>query len=338
MTVEHIMFRSGDVRCAADLYLPDDTGEAVPGVVMGHSVHMVKEALAPSAAYLVRAGFAVLAIDYRTIGASEGLPRGQVFPQRYVDDVRNGVSFLASRPEVDPARIGLWGHSLGATVMIQAAAIDRRVTCVVCQNPSMFSGWRAMEKARGRPGVQTMLDAVDRDRQQRYETGTGIRTPLLGNGDSDIADYLQLAKEVFPTFDDEVEVESLAQVLLWAPEAFIDRVAPRPLLMVTGREDLTHDIGEVLDAYAKAREPKQLELLPFDERGLSVEPGLGQSMTIAVEWFDRHLRQAPRFVPSPPASEVRTRGLRPEFLEVDGSVSSPSVPREAGENPLRGRG
>ena len=41
MSVEHVYFRSGDVRCAADLYLPEDRPAA--GVVMGHSVHMVKE-------------------------------------------------------------------------------------------------------------------------------------------------------------------------------------------------------------------------------------------------------------------------------------------------------
>ena len=50
MTVEHVYFRSGDVRCAADLYLPEDTPAA--GVVMGHSVLVVKKALAPHAEYL----------------------------------------------------------------------------------------------------------------------------------------------------------------------------------------------------------------------------------------------------------------------------------------------
>ena len=58
MRVEQVMFRSGPVRCAGDLYLPDgaDASMRAAGVVMGHSVIMVKEALAPHAEYLVRAG------------------------------------------------------------------------------------------------------------------------------------------------------------------------------------------------------------------------------------------------------------------------------------------
>ena len=47
MHVEQVRFRSGQVRCAADLYLPDgiDDQAPAPAVVMGHSVVMVKEAL-----------------------------------------------------------------------------------------------------------------------------------------------------------------------------------------------------------------------------------------------------------------------------------------------------
>lgn len=43
MGIEQVMFRSGEVRCAGDLYLPDKCSKPapVPGVVMGHSVHIV---------------------------------------------------------------------------------------------------------------------------------------------------------------------------------------------------------------------------------------------------------------------------------------------------------
>ena len=45
-------------------------------------------------------------------------------------------------------------------------------------------------------------------------------------------------------------------------------------------------------AFRKAGEPKRLEILPYDVVGLYVEPGLGEAMGHAVEWFDRYLRKA----------------------------------------------
>jgi len=71
MRIEQVMFRSGPVRCAGDLYLPDgaDGSMRAASVVMGHSVIMVKEALAPHAEYLVRAGF---------VGAGHRLAHGRV--------------------------------------------------------------------------------------------------------------------------------------------------------------------------------------------------------------------------------------------------------------------
>jgi hypothetical protein len=293
MGTEQVMFPSGGVRCAGDLFLPEGSGATapLPAVVMGHSLHMVKEALEPSARYLVEAGFVVLAIDYRTIGSSEGQPRGQVFPDRYVEDVRNALTYLQSRPEVDSERLGLWGQGLAATVAVQVAAMDRRVKCVAGQNPNMFNGWRAMERGRGHIGVLAMLELVERDLLRRYRTGRGLRLALLGeHPDPHMVEYLESAEQAFRTFDDEVEVESLAHLLQWAPEDFLTRMAPTPLLMVSSRQDVGHDLQEVLDAYARAHEPKRLELLPYDKRGLLIEPGLRESMALAIEWFDEHLR------------------------------------------------
>ncbi|MEV1243354.1 alpha/beta hydrolase [Nonomuraea sp. NPDC050022] len=70
---------------------------------------MVKEALAFFAPYFVKAGFAVLAIDYRTVGSSEGEPRGLDYPERQAEDFRSAVSYLQTRPEIQPERIGVWG-------------------------------------------------------------------------------------------------------------------------------------------------------------------------------------------------------------------------------------
>jgi fermentation-respiration switch protein FrsA (DUF1100 family) len=315
MRIARVRFPSGPVRCAGDLYLPDCTngGAPAPGVVMGHSVVMVKEALRPHAEYLVNAGLAVLAIDYRTVGSSEGEPRCQWFPERQVEDMRAGVSYLQARPEVDPKRIGLWGHSTAAGVAIVAGAIDRRIRCVACQNPSMLDAWTALEKTRGRAPMSTVRALLQQDFERRLQSGEGASAPALASDDPKLAAYVAQSEELFPTFKNQMTLESLEHVLLWAPVNFIHRLAPTPLLMVTGVDDQVHAIDEVLRAYDRAWEPKRLELLQVDEFGLSIEPGLGQSMNLAAEFFDQHLRQTPRFVPSPAPEEARSRGLRPEY-------------------------
>lgn len=296
---------------AADLCLPDNA-QPVAGVVMGHSIIMVKEALRPHAEYLVRAGFAVLAVDYRTIGSSEGEPRRQWFPERQVDDLRAGVSYLRGRAEVDPERIGVWGHSAGGGVAIVAGVLDRRIKAVACQNPSFLDAWTALEKSRGRTPMAMIRRLMQKDFDQRFETGSGGSIAALPD-DPKIAEYTAQSEEFFPTFANEMTLESLDHALLWAPINLIHRLAPTPLLMITGVEDSVHAIDEVLRAYERAWEPKRLELLAVDEIGLSIEPGLGMSMTLAVDFFDEHLRKAPGFVPSPSAAEARARGLRPEY-------------------------
>ena len=323
MQTEQVMFRSGAVRCAADLYLPGgaDARSPVPAVVMGHSVVMVKEALGPHAEYLVRAGFAVLAVDYRTIGSSEGEPRGQWFPEQQVEDLRAGVSFLQTRSEIDPERIGLWGHSTGAGVAIMAGVLDRRVKCVAGQNPSLLDAWDAFEKSRGRAQMGLIRHALQDDFDRRFDTGEGVVMPALPSDDPKLAGYLAQSEELFATFKNQMTLESLEHVLVWAPVNFIHRLAPTPLLMVTGVDDDVHAIDEVLKAFDRAWEPKRLELLQVDEFGLSIEPGLGESMSLAVEFFDEHLRKAPLFVPSPTPDEARARGLRPEYRAAQGHSS-----------------
>jgi hypothetical protein len=161
--------------------------------------------------------------------------------------------------------------------------------------------------------VRTLLQ---QDFERRLQTGEGASIPAIPSDDPRLGGYLAQAEELFPTFKNQMTLESMEHVLLWAPVNLIHRLAPTPLLMVTGVDDQVHAIDEVLSAYDRAWQPKRLELLQVDEFGLSIEPGLGQSMNLAVGFFDQYLRRAPRFVPSPAPDEARSRGLRPEYRKV----------------------
>jgi len=65
--------------------------------------------------YLTRRGIAVLRVDDRGVGGSTG-NSSQATSEDFAGDVLAGIEFLKSREEIDPARIGLIGHSEGGLI------------------------------------------------------------------------------------------------------------------------------------------------------------------------------------------------------------------------------
>jgi hypothetical protein len=80
--------------------------------------------------HLTRAGVAVLRLDDRGIGGSGGR-LSETGHDTLRRDAEAALTWLAAQPEVDPARVGLVGHSEGANVAMLTAAADRRVAFVV---------------------------------------------------------------------------------------------------------------------------------------------------------------------------------------------------------------
>jgi DNA-binding beta-propeller fold protein YncE/pimeloyl-ACP methyl ester carboxylesterase len=62
---------------------------------------------------LGRRGIAVLRMDDRGTGESKGVFKGAT-PLDFVQDIRAGLAYLRTRPEIDAARMGIVGHSEGA--------------------------------------------------------------------------------------------------------------------------------------------------------------------------------------------------------------------------------
>jgi cephalosporin-C deacetylase len=52
----------------------------------------------------------------------------------YMDCVR-GLDFLASRPEVNAARLGMWGRSQGGGLTLATASLDRRLRAAIAEEP-----------------------------------------------------------------------------------------------------------------------------------------------------------------------------------------------------------
>jgi uncharacterized protein len=78
---------------------------------------------------LSRRGVAVLRLDDRGVGGSVAGPAAATSAD-FADDIRAAVAFLRARPEIDPARVGLVGHSEGGMIAPMVAATDPRLGAI----------------------------------------------------------------------------------------------------------------------------------------------------------------------------------------------------------------
>jgi dipeptidyl aminopeptidase/acylaminoacyl peptidase len=68
-------------------------------------------------------GYVVFKPDYRGNGDSQGQPTGAYYSTGYTTDVLNALSSVAKMKEVNPQKIGMWGHSMGGYLTLQALVI-----------------------------------------------------------------------------------------------------------------------------------------------------------------------------------------------------------------------
>ena len=79
---------------------------------------------------LARRGMAVLRMDDRGTGASKGTHRGSTSAD-FAEDIRAGLAYLRTRPEIDTTRLGLIGHSEGAIIANLVAAREPSLRAIV---------------------------------------------------------------------------------------------------------------------------------------------------------------------------------------------------------------
>ncbi len=116
-----ITFTSGAVTLAGSLLLPQ-TGTSLPAVVFLHgSGAEGRWASRFLADQFARRGIAALIFDKRGVGGSSGDWR-QATPDDLAADGAAAVARLRQEPRIDPARIGLHGHSQGGTLAPLVAA------------------------------------------------------------------------------------------------------------------------------------------------------------------------------------------------------------------------
>ena len=125
------------VNLAGTLTLPKGTGPFAAAVLVAGSGPQDRDDTIANhkpflvlSDYLTRKGFAVLRYDKRGIGQSTGSAE-MATTLDLAGDAQSAVAYLKTRKEIDPAKIGLIGHSEGAMIAPAIAAASNDLPWVV---------------------------------------------------------------------------------------------------------------------------------------------------------------------------------------------------------------
>ncbi|CEL11630.1 Putative DltD N-terminal domain protein [Aspergillus calidoustus] len=236
---------------------------------MAHGFAAHKEmGLRPFAEYFTsNLRIACLAYDNRCIGASDGEPRREILPALQISDYSDAITFAQSLPEVDAEKIAIWGSSFSGGHVLTVGAVDRRVKAVISQVP-LTSGWDTFHRLNRADLVPGLNQLFADDRQARARGEEPRRIPVV--------DKNPQARSFLPSSDsyngyisaeplgwkNDVTLKSLEAFRAYEPAALIQHIAPAPLLMIVMDNDVVTPTDIALEAFARAREPKQLHMLP----------------------------------------------------------------------------
>jgi uncharacterized protein len=288
-----VSFYSEGVKLAGDLFLPADVkpSDRRAGIVLCHGYTGVRSIYLPdNARVLAEAGYVVMSFDYKGWGDSEGR-KSRLAPYSRVADVQAALTFLGVQPEVDAARLGIYGTSYGGATVVFVAAVDPRVKCVVSV-VGVGNGARWMRSVRRPDEYHDLLTRAAADRDKRVLTGVSDladRNEIL-LPDRQSAELGAAVRRDNQAAVTQLPLEFVDDTLGFNPEWIVDRIAPRPVLFITTDNDRLVPPQESEAMFARAGEPKKLVVLKgFGHYEVYGGEAFRQVMDETVAWYKTHL-------------------------------------------------
>ncbi len=137
------------------LTVPTDAPPAggYPAIIFNHGYIAPEEYRTTEryVAYLdgfARNGYVVFKSDYRGHDKSEGAPTGVYWSNGYTTDVLNALASIKAYKDVNPQKIGMWGHSMGGYITLRSMVVSKDVKAgviwggVVASHVDLLRNWR----------------------------------------------------------------------------------------------------------------------------------------------------------------------------------------------------
>lgn len=289
---DDITFRAADImsegtRMAAEVFAPKEPKtEKLPTIVMSHGWGGTAAALRPDAIVFARAGYLVIAFDYRGWGNSDARlilagerpeqkdgklvaevkeVREVVDPIDQTTDILNAIHWAAAENQCDPERIGIWGSSFAGGHVVYVAARDPRVKAFVSQVGSMDGRWvlanPQLRKYTFDQGSARTHGKIPYPRP-REKFGTLTGAPVI---------------EKFPGY---------------APIEDIGRCKDcAKLFLIAEKEELFDNKAHAILAHERATGTKKLVVIPEIKHYGIYNEARERAQKEAIAWFDEHLKR-----------------------------------------------
>jgi hypothetical protein len=294
MAVHEVRFYSRGACLAGTLKLPVGASAERPvaAVVQGPGWLGLRDAKLyhPYHDGLVAAGIAVLVFDYRGFGDSEG-EATYLDPMTQVEDWRNAVTYLETRAEIDPRRIGAFGSGgTGGGNAVMVAGLDERIRATVSQVP-IADGRDWLRRMRREHEWLEFLERLRADRAQRSLTGQselvaprdGIMVPTPERRTTTVK------SDVDGRVPERVELASAEEIFGYRPIDVVARISPRALMLICVENDATTPEDHAYALYERARAPKRLVVQTGTTHYAAYAQYRDVVNPLITEWFQRYL-------------------------------------------------
>lgn len=284
---ERVSFVSDGLKLAGVLHAParrDGRGRP-PAFLVLHGFGSNKDGggSVASAKMLADWGYAALRFDMRGCGDSDG-PRGRVICLEQVEDTKNALSFLASRADVDPGRIGVLGQSFGAAVAVYAAGVDSRVAACISSG-GWGDGEKKFRRQHASPEAWTKFTAMlEEGRRRRAQSGESIMVPRYDIVPIPPGLRTNLSRGSIMEFPFEV-VESM---YAFRANDVVANIAPRPLLLLHPAQDSVTPTEQSIDLFQAAGQPTELHLVA-DVDHFMLSDNNPRVTTLVRDWLAKYL-------------------------------------------------
>ena len=224
ITYQDVEFPTGGGAMLRGWFVPG-AGDARLGIVAAHGRGADRRDFLRHLPIFHELGMPTLLFDYREHGISDGAGHGMSMGHREAEDISAAVRYM--KEAVGLQRVGVVGVSLGASSAILAAAQDQAIDGVVAESP-----FASMEVF--------LYDEVERSVQARPLLSEIPRPRWWPGLVVGLTAWRQGIRE------------------LQTPRDVIDRIAPRPILLMHGTGDTAVDVSHSEALIARAGTPKEL--------------------------------------------------------------------------------